>query len=204
MKGSNKKQHRPLIVAIAASLLAALLAGPANAALLSVSHIFHGGGANEVLDSVHLDVDIVQDGWPVAQLFSLSINADTAGQWFFFEVSESTNAWLTNGQNDRVREEWAYGSGTVTGWRGESGYFLDNRAIDFEGFRVDAFALYVWNSTFDTPGDDPNGDGRWTDYSINATLFVVGSPVPVPGGLPLILSAIVALVHGRRRALRST
>ena len=51
--------------------------------------------------------------------------------------------------------------------------------IDFKDFTIQCISLRINSLTLDTPGQDPNGNGIWTDYSINYSLLVKGVPAVV-------------------------
>ncbi len=51
--------------------------------------------------------------------------------------------------------------------------------IDFNDYIIQCISLRINSLTLDTPGQDPIGNGIWTDYSINYSLLVKGVPAVV-------------------------
>jgi hypothetical protein len=70
---------------------------------------------------------------------------------------------------------------------------------DFYDYTIDAIGLKINSLIIDIPGQDPNGDGNWTDFEIDLTLNVYGSPVPIPPALWLLGSGLVGLVGIRKK-----
>lgn len=50
-----------------------------------------------------------------------------------------------------------------------------------------------------TPGLDPNGDGRWTDFHVSGQYRVYGHLIPEPSSAALLACAMLALARFRRR-----
>jgi hypothetical protein len=53
--------------------------------------------------------------------------------------------------------------------------------------------------TFTSPGEDPNGDGAWTDYTVRYAVVAEGA-VPEPNAT--VVPALASLLLLRRRARR--
>lgn len=99
-------------------------------------------------------------------------------------------ALLTNGKVNKVT--LSFGSGT----RGSDELFLTKSGrlfgqnMGFFGTTIDSVSLRIDSLTLNSPGDNPNGNGVWTDYSFNGVAIVEGEPVPEP------ISAIGTLAFG--------
>ena len=70
---------------------------------------------------------------------------------------------------------------------------------DLEGYRIDRVEMEVLNMTIDSPGRDLNGNGRWSDYSGNVELRVIGAPIPEARSACLLLASLIIPVCRRTR-----
>ena len=83
-------------------------------------------------------------------------------------------------------------------WISESFWFGEGpgNGIDLEGFDVERIDLRFDHILFDSPGSDPNDDGNWTDFQMDAVVIFRQrvSPIEVPAlsgqGLLGLVSAL--------------
>jgi hypothetical protein len=92
-------------------------------------------------------------------------------------------AILTNGTDD-----YAVGSVSLAlgprpppsmGWRESAsinGGLLGNYNPDLQGAEITSVALVLRQVQITSPGSDPNGDGNWTEYTLDARLVIMGHP----------------------------
>lgn len=59
--------------------------------------------------------------------------------------------------------------------------FVPTQSVDFYGYEITEVGLTVDSLTIDSPGQNPNGDGLWTDYSYDVTFTIYGIPEPATG-----------------------
>jgi hypothetical protein len=78
-----------------------------------------------------------------------------------------------------------------------------NNGIDLAGFQIAYFSLRFDPLVIASPGNDPNSDGKWTDYSFSAVFSVYGQSVPEPSPLGLLFLGVVALYAKARWLTRS-
>ena len=107
---------------------------------------------------------------------------------------------FTNGRDDLL----LFGTSFPNGFRDgipvhESDLFVQlpagSNGIDLQGFAIGSFDLRLNQLTITSPGRNPNGDGVWTDYSWNATLYIY--PVPEPSVTALAAAGLAVLVFRR-------
>lgn len=107
---------------------------------------------------------------------------------------------LTNGINDEVVmvSTIVPGGGSFTsGSESEKFVKIGFDADDFAGYEIQSIALKLNSMTIVSPGSNPNGDGLWTDFTINADLQVHGVPEPATF---LLLGLGVMLLRQKRSA----
>jgi hypothetical protein len=94
-------------------------------------------------------------------------------------------AVLTNGVNDFLYFQALGhpGGGGPLDERTEAFSFFGDGSgasgIDFKDFIIQCISLRINSLTLNIPGQDPNNDGNWTDYSINYSLLIKGVPAVV-------------------------
>ena len=114
---------------------------------------------------------------------------------------------MTNGLADRVGYVMAY-THIGADYGGNQAYessmfagspFMTN-GIDLQGSVVDNFSLHIDSMSIDSPGQNPNGDGNWTDLEFSFTLSINGHAIPEPSTLLMVcLGAIIFGVPFLRR-----
>jgi hypothetical protein len=126
-----------------------------------------------------------------------TVTSGDAGTTIYYNAGNNVNyasvvALLTNGSDDFI----GYGGGSF-----ESDQFSEvagGNRIDLGGFDVTAIGLRVNSLTFNSPGQNPNGDGQWTDYAGSYTLLFEGS-ASIPEPTSSLLSVLGATMLLRRR-----
>lgn len=107
---------------------------------------------------------------------------------------------LTNGIDEEVYmvSTIVIGGGSFTsGSESEKFVKIGFDADDFAGYEIQSIALKLNSMTIVSPGSNPNGDGQWTDFTINADLQVHGVPEPATF---LLLGLGVMLLRQKRSA----
>lgn len=112
---------------------------------------------------------------------------------------------LTNGQDDSLSWFMTNYAGGVSSGTLESFFFAGStnllNGIDFAGSTIDRIDFSIFNESA-SPGDDPNGDGVWTDWNFRIAMDVYGpTSIPEPASAVLALVALGGLTSVRRRAV---
>lgn len=139
-----------------------------------------------------------QDSNPLYTPLAWNIQTADIGSTYHLTSANATSftdctAMLTNGVNNDIvmtsiltTGYGSFSSGTESGKFVKSGFVAD----DFAGYTIQSIALKINNVTFASPGSNPNGDGQWTDFTVDADLQVYGVPEPATFAL-LGLGAVV-------------
>lgn len=138
---------------------------------------------------------------PVTTIFDIQITGSIA-ETFILNCGSDFHeavALATDGNLDPLNfdTEFSDGSGFGTSLGSKESAFYGT-PIDLQGFNISQFEL-ILNLTFDSPGEDPNGDGIWVDAHRDWTFNVYGSPVPVPSAVYLFITGFLGLVGIARR-----
>ena len=114
--------------------------------------------------------------------FNFVANALTNGvdQRFVFFLGGSNNVGIVSGS---LESQLFAGVGT---------------GPDLTGYQVQSFGLQINSATFQSPGQDPNHNGIWTDFSEQVTLNIYGSRVSEPSPFWLVLVGSGVLLYARR------
>src|ERR1051325_11049531 len=123
----------------------------------------------------------------VGQVFSVDQSVDPQVNLF--------TSRLTNGFNDLINiVERLPGGGSFGQLTSEASFFSTRPAsgngIDLTGFSIERIDMTINQLSISSPGRDLNHNGIWTDYSVQATLSFIGSPVPEPCGTAIILGGL--------------
>src|SRR5205807_840551 len=137
----------------------------------------------------------------IAQVFSLDQSVDPDFNLF--------TSRLRNGVNDQITQISRLSGGGSVGALGSEAIFFSTRppggnGIDLTGFIIDRIDMKINQLSITSPGTDQAHDGIWTDYSIQATLSFIGSPVPEPSGAALIFTGFVSAMFARQRFRKSS
>ncbi|HUW58065.1 MAG TPA: PEP-CTERM sorting domain-containing protein [Planctomycetota bacterium] len=110
---------------------------------------------------------------------------------------------LANGIDGLV--VFKFGNSGSAGWESVflplKGYNPPN-GIDFQGCVIDTITMTIDTLTFDTPGEDPNQDGVWTNMTATITIEIYGTAVPEPATMTLLSAGALGLVGFIRRQRR--
>ena len=176
-------------------------------------------GSSASFDQIHYTLEFGGDFWfgsPGGTVFDLILSTNDVGKTYTVasgtEFAE-TVGYLTNGLNDQIAYDvsgYPNGGGAGSGSNEAYSFFGDYtgaHGIDFAGYTINSISLMVNNLNFNTPGDNPNRDGLWTDVIFDARVTVDGSiaSVPEPGTFVLLTLglACIGFVSAYRRRSRS-
>ena len=131
---------------------------------------------------------------PVATVFDVDITG-TMSQTFVLDSGAAFDAVVALAGNGRLEPmnhalEFSDSAGSWSLSAKEDDFY--GRHADLAGFTISRFELVV-NAAFDSPGSDPNGDGRWAERNVYWTMNVYGEAVPIPATLWLFGSGLLAL-----------
>jgi hypothetical protein len=76
-----------------------------------------------------------------------------------------------------------------------------NNGIDLRGFSVGRITLTIDSLSINSPGENPNGDGLWTDFAFYGTVRVY-TQVPEPTTLSLVVGSLLAAAIARWKSQR--
>lgn len=181
---------------VAALLLPlALLAGcgddssstaPAIEQALGQISVSRSGGSSSVFDSITLTLSI-EVPTVAARIASLEIasqvlTVDEIGTTIELSQLDGWDvavATLTNGEDDFVTiaatvPSGSGGSSTSRESTMFGGGFTGDLDPDFAGYTVTRLILKVRSVVFNTPGENPNSNGIWTDYFVDGYIVVMG------------------------------
>ncbi len=173
-------------------------AGGSGDAVVSTSTTLGFGDANDVIEAGG-SVPILFDETPRTTADVGTTYTATAADPHFAPVVER----LTNGINGLVTLRFGTGGNIFA----ESFYFPSAgynppNGIDLEGWTIDSITQTIDALTINTPGDNWNGDGIWTDMTATMTVRIYGTAaaVPEPATAALVgLGALGSALIRRRR-----
>src|SRR6266581_2193641 len=202
----------------ACALTLALCAGIFNAHssdVIATAELSGGGGGHFIGSSVQLFVRNggVTNGSTATVFDSFVLTPDEVGQVFSLDQSVDPDfnlftSRLTNGVNDQITRISRLSGGGSSGLLASEASFFSTRppggnGIDLTGFTIDRIDVKINELSIASPGTDQAHDGIWTDYSIQATLSFIGSPIPEPAGVGVFFAAL-ALMRLFRRPLAAS
>ncbi len=141
----------------------------------------HHGGTNHIITTASMSVAYglgPPSPYEYTPLFEdMRFTADDVG-WTFVATAETDPYFnrfvsiITNGEDDYMTHRLSGGGYTTL----ESVWLTDSivGGVDFAGAVVEKIALTVDFLKFNTPGDDPYGDGNWTDLDGGFTVAFRG------------------------------
>jgi hypothetical protein len=183
----------------------------ARSDLVATAELNGGGGSHFIGTSVQLYVSNggATNGGTAAVFDALSFTSVNLGQVFSLDqtVDPQFNLFvsrLTNGFNDQITRISRLTGGGSSGLLTSEANFFTTRppggnGIDLTGFTIDHIEMRINQISIDSPGRNLQGDGIWTDYSIQATMSFIGSPVPEPSAAALIGAGMVCIALVRSR-----
>lgn len=193
----------------------------ANASTIGTASFFRASGVSEIVSEWDFDIisfhydDIYPPISPMAVIYdSLILTEDSIGQIYTATPDNDPGfnlfaAEITDNINNRIGTAGMRGSGG--GSYGMSspeaifffGYPPPADRVDFNGYNISSISLQIDNISFESPGEDTNRDGNWTQGRLNATLLIEGelapNPIPEPSTMLLLGSGLVGLVAFRKK-----
>jgi hypothetical protein len=177
---------------------------PCDAETIGMAEITQGGAGAVVYEGLEVNVMFGGDYMhsPGPKLFEdiVFTPADVGKTVTMIEATDpefnAVAAVLTNGLNDPLYFQIIGRPGG--GGHGESSseafsFFGDSsgaHGTDFKDYTIQCISLRINSLTLNTPGQNPNGNGIWTDYSINYSLLVQGARTVVDSDGDGVLDAI--------------
>ena len=173
------------------------------------TYIFETQGGTAYVRPVHCTTSIGY-GWPdnVAVFRDLELTfADIGSTFIATEHNDADFNGVVSLLTDGVNQSWMWcreirfdpgGGGGCGSWHERDLFGPDTRnGIDFAGYTIESFELTLDALSWETPGRDPNGDGKWTDHYFRGTLTITGTPEPATLGL--LAMGGLAVVRRRKR-----
>jgi hypothetical protein len=167
---------RIALLTLCTGLLAPAPAAAADALLWSYD-IHHWGGSIGVANSLSPRFEIRDPNAPsnvaLATIFAwLNLDASHSGMRFAANAATDPdwpifNHYLTDGAPNQIRIFLRLSSGSGSGWL--------ITAPEFPGEAITRADLLLGVVSVISPGSNPNGDGNWTDYTIDAQLQIFGA-----------------------------
>lgn len=161
------------------------IAGPDAPQPLASFDFASGVGGRAVSATATLSLYVGPDGADFA-LFEVVLTGDDTGATLSLGPDDGAGfdeavALLTNGVDDEVALWRALSDGTtsITGNLESiafSGGALEGREPDFAGAEITGISLELTGVSIQSPGNDPNGDGLWTDAFIEGRIVIMGRP----------------------------
>ena len=191
------KQLLTLIIALA---LLTIAASPSYARTgIATRHITAAGGTSQIVSEGSLRFGPHPLFGPPFYVFdSYVLTAASSGQTFTVTSANDPDfdglvSLLTDGVGQLVQYQFlGSGSGAL-----ESEFFSSlpsgGNGIDFQGFQITSFDLRVNQISFVSPGEDPNGDGIWTDFFLDADIFVNYQSIPEPASMSYLVVGLAGL-----------
>lgn len=186
-----------------------------KAAVIGRISIEQSLGIQDILAEPNLLVEIKEVdeiGLPQSRgipIFSKNLTLADVGVPFTINSSNNSNfgqivSLLTNGVTENIYFEVTgeLGLGSSIGTSESSLTF--NNANDFQGFVTDTVTITVNSLDITIPGQNPNGDGIWTDFNAKYTLTVESRAVPESSALigSGIALGFVFLLANKRRQIK--
>lgn len=177
-------------------LVLAFASSPAMAMVVdSYSGVLAGGGAS-ITPTGLLIFDVGGGNHPglvpVAPLLNeVSVSVTDAGTSFDFTsgaLFDIASGVLTNGVNDPIVVEFD-GRGIIA-----SETFFFGTTPDFEGRTISQISFILDDVVIDIPGRNPNGNGIWSDVSLNYTIAVHSTATAVPEPSSFLTFLVLALL----------
>lgn len=203
---------KKVLLLVACMMFVGISQAQAQVLLGSISNITSSGGSRGIRTSIDLDVGyrVDTDGL-LHTLFDdvFAVNGDAGLLYTATSVSEPNFAAFTALLTDGIDQRIGYNTSTGGTDRFESFFFgagSSLNGIDFQGFSISRYELFIDQASIESPGSDPNADGNWTDYDVSATFRIFGEQnsanvVPEPATMILFGTGIAGAFARRRKQL---
>jgi len=200
---------RHVLMMLAAGCVA-LASAPARGEDLFTYTVERKGGTAYVRP-LYFTISVGYDGWPhnVEVFRDVELTPSDVGSTFIAtEHNDAEFNSVVSLLTDGVNQSWTWcgelhldpgGGGGCHSWHEFNLFGPDTlNGIDFAGYTIESFELTLDALSWETPGRNPNGDGKWTDYYARGTLTITGTPEPATLSL-LALSGLAVLRRRRKR-----
>ena len=156
--------------------------------LASIPLVVIGGGCPRIFSEAIYYVGYTEelDSPPTALIVdSLRFTSQETGSHIVLTRSSpgftSVEDLLTNGVDDLLIVGLALDDGTCGGGKslGPESTLLEDRVAgssppDLQGFSIERVTVEIDMASFESPGTNPNGDGIWTDVTIQGRVVIEG------------------------------
>jgi hypothetical protein len=183
------------------------VAGSSDAALLGTYNTSMAGGSNVATSQVNFSLN--------GFFTDLVLTSSSAGNSYSVDLAspayDVVNGLLTNGIANNYSYSVIFPSAGGFGSGITDAQLTGGNGVDFQGYDLATFEMVVNSITINSPGQNPNGDGRWTDFQANMNFNVYsveagqeeggnegGAPVPEPATLFIFGSGILGLFLRRK------
>jgi hypothetical protein len=121
-------------------------------------------------------------------LFFAPLTASSAGTIIWADASTPAFghvvAAITDGVNGFISWAWLVGQPPLGGFgttMPEAVFFgAGSGGVDLAGYTIERIGLRLDAISFESPGEDPNGDGIWTDSEFQGAFLFEGRIAPTP------------------------
>jgi len=189
-----------------AALVLIFFATPIVADPIGTAHLAFGAGMASLFSQVRLRVDLASPfGAPIATLVpEFTVHTGDVGRTFSLSSGpqfEAASSSLTDGSPESIVVWHGPQGGGLAGFPFpvQQLFFGNSGRVDFAGFHITSLDFRLDEFNLTSPGENPNGDGLWTEYTVRGTLTVNGAPVPEPTTIVLLATSLTAIILKTRR-----
>jgi hypothetical protein len=191
--------HQPIVILLSLCISNFGIVTSANASLIGSFGGHHSGDGRFTDDYLKFDLyygTVINPEAPT--LFSEVLTGDsvfTLDSGSNFDLAASR---ISDGINSFMTKQVTLGNGgfDATNWLESHWLYNDpsgSSGVDLNGFEIDQFVLTISNFQLISPGSDPNGDGIWSEYSLDWSVNIHGAVIPIPPALWLFGSGLLGL-----------